>query len=113
MMHMRSRGTVIVVGSVAVLGLAASIMAGGAPPTSGPAIPGDGPWVIALDHPQGSWSRCLDDVAVAESLMSSDLPTSRATATLTATATKDDVERIATCLEQSLTGGTATITETD
>ncbi|WP_407342408.1 hypothetical protein [Pengzhenrongella phosphoraccumulans] len=109
---MRSRGTVIVVGAVAVLGLGASIMAGGAPPTSGPTIPGDGPWAIALDHPQGGWSRCFDDEAVAEAVMSADQPSSSAAATLRTSATKDDVERIATCLDQSLTGGTATITET-
>lgn len=109
---MRSRGTVIVVGAVAVLGLGASIMAGGAPPTRGAAIPGDGPWVIAIDHPQGDWNVCFDDAAVDEALMSADLPSSHATATLKTTATTDDVERIAACLERSLTGGTTTITET-
>lgn len=112
MTMMRRRGTVIVVGAVAVLGLGASIMAGGVPPTSGAAVPGDGPWVIAIDHPRGDWSRCFDDPAVAEALRSADLPSSRATATLTTTATQRDVERIAACLERSLTGGTATIAET-
>ena len=109
---MRGRGTVIVVGAVAVLGLGASIMAGGVPPTSGAAIPGDGPWVIAIDHPRGDWHGCFDDAAVDEALMSADLPSSHATATLKATATTDDVERIAACLERSLIGGTTTITET-
>ncbi|MGV8965419.1 MAG: hypothetical protein ACOH2F_03995 [Cellulomonas sp.] len=108
---MRSRGTVIVVSAVAVLGLGASILAGGAPPTTGTTIPGDGPWVIAIDHPRGDWNRCFDDPAVAESLMSADLPSSRAAATLRTTATKADVERIATCLDRYLSGGTATITE--
>ena len=109
---MRGRGTVIVVGAVAVLGLGASIMAGGVPPTSGAAIPGVGPWVIAVDHPQGEWHGCFDDAAVDEALMSADLPSSHATATLKSTATTDDVEWIAACLERSLIGGKTTITET-
>ena len=70
------RGKVGVVAAlVLAVALALSALAGlGTRPTG---IPDEGPWAIALSYPEGDWSSCLDDPAMAEALMSSDLPVSR------------------------------------
>jgi hypothetical protein len=72
-------------------------------------IPADGPWTISVTLPEGDWSTCFDDAAVAESIMSASMPTSGASARLHDDATRGDVERLLACLDARLTSGTVTV----
>ena len=99
------RGKVGVVAAlVLAVALALSALAGlGTRPTG---IPADGPWAIALSFPEGDWAGCLDDPAMSEPLMSSDLPVSRVVAASGPGATEADVRRVVDCLSAAMTGGT-------
>jgi hypothetical protein len=74
---------------------------------------GDGEvWVVGIRHPQGDWASCFDDDSIASSLMTADLPSSGGSATFTPDAREGDVRRVLTCLDRSLTSGTAAVTVT-
>lgn len=66
-------------------------------------------WVVGISHPRGGWSACFDDDAVAESLMTADLPSSGASATFAVDASESDVRRVLGCLDRTLTGGEVTV----
>jgi hypothetical protein len=104
------RGKIGVVAAlVLAVALALSALAGlGARPQG---IPDEGPWAIALSHPEGDWSRCLDDPAMTDPLMTSDLPVSRVVAGSAAGATEADVRRVVDCLSATLTGGTIEVSQ--
>lgn len=96
----------------AVLLLVAVVLAAG----GGHRVPADVPerrdgdvWVVGISHPRGGWSACFDDDAVAESLMTADLPTSGASATFAVDASGSDVHRVLRCLDRTLTGGDVTV----
>lgn len=83
----------------------------------GATVPSDVPsradgevWVVGIGDPRGGWSECFDDDAVAESLMTADLPTSGASATFRAAASEEDVRRVLDCLDRALTEGTVSVT---
>ena len=105
------RGKIGVVAAlVLAVALALSALAGlGTPPVG---IPDEGPWAIALSSPEGEWTGCLDDPAMSEPLMSSDLPVSRVVAASAPGATEADVRRVVDCLSASLTGGTIEVGRT-
>ena len=105
------RGKVaVVVALVLAVGLVLSALAGlgasGSAPTS---IPASGPWSISLSHPEGAWDACLNDPAIAEGVMSSDLPVSRVVANSAEDASEADVRRVLDCLSGALTGGTVEV----
>lgn len=102
------RGRVgIVAALVAAIALALSALAGLATRPVG--VPGDGPWVITLSHPDGGWEACLDDPALGEGQMTADLPVSRVSVPSAPAATADDVRRVVGCLSDSMSGGTIEI----
>ncbi|MFS0698663.1 hypothetical protein AB6N24_01685 [Cellulomonas sp. 179-A 4D5 NHS] len=85
--------------------------------TGGRRVPADVPelrdgdvWVVGISHPRGGWSVCFDDGAVAESLVTADLPTSGASATFAVGASESDVRRVLGCLNRHLTGGEVAVT---
>lgn len=99
-------------GGGGVLAVALVLLAG-----CGPDVPGEVPargdgevWVVSLDHPEGDWAVCLTDEAVADSVMTADVPTSAASATFGASAGEEDVRRVLDCLDRALTGGDAGVT---
>ncbi|MGW6130142.1 hypothetical protein ACWFNE_08965 [Cellulomonas sp. NPDC055163] len=93
----------------AVLTSATSLVAARGPDDVPAAPPEGGPWVIGIRHPRGDLSACGDD-AVAESLMTADVPPSSATITLEPWASAADARRVLDCLDRSLTGGEVTVT---
>lgn len=105
------RGKVGVVAAlVLAVALALSALAGlGTRPTG---IPAEGPWAIALSYPEGDWSGCLDDPAMADGLMSSDEPVSRVVVPSAPGATEADVRRVIDCLSAAMTGGTIEVGRT-
>jgi len=102
------RGRVGVVAAlVLAIALALSALAGlGSRPAG---IPDEGPWGISLSSPEGDWSSCLDDPAMTDGLMSSDLPVSRVFVSSAPGATEADVQRILDCLSARMTGGTVQV----
>ncbi len=66
-------------------------------------------WVVGIGYPEGDWAGCFEDDSVAQSLMSADMPASRAAATFTPQASEEDVRRVVDCLDRSLTGGDVSV----
>lgn len=77
-----------------------------------PAKEPDEVWVVAITDPRGGWSACFDDDAVAQSIMSGDLPTSGASAAFHRDAVEDDVRRVLGCLDGAHTGGRVRVSTT-
>ncbi|GAA3803599.1 hypothetical protein [Cellulomonas soli] len=80
---------------VLVLGAAATALV---PDREGVDVPDEGPWTIAVATGFHDLDDCLDDEAVAVVTSSADLPSTRTALTFVESATRSDVERVASCL---------------
>jgi len=100
-----------VVALLVAVGLALSALAGlGSQP---PRIPPEGPWVVALEYPEGAWQGCLEDPSLTDGRMTADLPVTRATARTVPDATAADVRRVVDCLARGMTGGSVHVSTAD
>jgi len=98
---------VLAVTAVAIVALASTVWASG----RGTAIPAQGPWGIWVSYPEGDSADCYDE-AVEHAFYTTDYPGSSLAVTFVSEATREDVERVLACMEDSLTSGEIEVGQT-